>query len=70
MHRARIYKIGADLIGSLPLPLLQLIGTIAGSMIWLFSSKTSAVLRTNIELAFPELNPVEQTLLALSLIHI
>jgi len=64
MHRARIYKIGADLIGSLPLPLLQLIGTIAGSMIWLFSSKTSAVLRTNIELAFPELNPVEQTLLA------
>ena len=64
MHRARIYRIGAGLIGSLPLPLLQLIGTIAGSMIWLFSSKTSAVLRTNIKLVFPELTPSEQTLLA------
>ena len=64
MHRARIYRIGAGLIGSLPLRLLQLIGTIVGSMIWLFSSKTSAVLRTNIKLVFPELTPSEQTLLA------
>ena len=64
MHRAKIYSIGTSLIGSLPLVVLQLLGAVAGQLIWLFSSKTSQVLRTNIKLAFPELNAVEQRLLA------
>ena len=64
MHRTKFYRIGAGLIGSLPLPLLQLMGSIAGRLIWLLSSKTSAVLRTNTELAFSELEPGEQAQLA------
>jgi KDO2-lipid IV(A) lauroyltransferase len=64
MQRARIYKLGAGILGSLPLPVLQIMGTVAGLLIWFLSSKTSNVLKTNISLAFPELSPAEKIQLA------
>lgn len=61
MQRAKIYKLGAGILGALPLPVLQVMGTISGLLIWWLSSKTSNVLKTNISLAFPELSHVEKT---------
>jgi len=60
MHRAQIYKLGAGILGTLPLPILQLLGSFAGLLIWLFSAKTGNVIKTNLSLAFPELSQQER----------
>ncbi len=62
--KAKFLRGVVRLLSILPLPVVQMVGSLIGNCSWLFNGRSAKVTRRNLELCFPELDESERRKLA------